>query len=95
VANDLLEDVNFSESSSDSSLRKLTLSRELHVPFYKAECGQVQHGKNVTRKGNITYNRNMSFSMFPLSCARARPRSGCHTPAHESQALAHFYWFSI
>jgi hypothetical protein len=26
--------------------------------------------------------------MFPLSCARARPCNGCHTPAH-------FYWFSI
>jgi hypothetical protein len=33
--------------------------------------------------------------MFLLSYARARPRSGCRTPAHESQSPAHFYWLSI
>jgi hypothetical protein len=29
--------------------------------------------------------------MLPLSCARARPRSCCCTPAHESQYPAHFF----
>jgi hypothetical protein len=29
--------------------------------------------------------------MFPLNCARARPRSGCRTPEHESQSPAHIF----
>jgi hypothetical protein len=33
----------------------------------------------------IQCSRMLKYSiMFRVSCARARPRSGCHTPAHES-----------
>jgi hypothetical protein len=54
---------------------------ETYLPLRALEqnTGKKKYMDNVLRKMRM----------------RTRPRSGCRTPAHESQSPAHFYYFSI